>query len=160
MLCCCFSGYLCEVLVSQPQPEVRLIERLTSLPSRVSGMPDQFTYGTLGFCVVYPIVYYLTGAPIFDGSGQRVEGKQVSVKGESKGPEHCNLVTYDLTRGQYADHGPIIFEDGSLPSYVNSLAVGDDGWLYCLARFENGSTDLVRIANPHARPRVPPKEPR
>ena len=59
--------------------------------------------------------------------------------GESKGMENLHLVTYDISAGKYTDHGPIFFEDGQRPYYVNSLAVGKDGSVYTLSRItENG----------------------
>ena len=65
--------------------------------------------------------------------------------------ENLHLVTYHLPSGQYRDHGPVFYEDGGRPTYVNSIAVGDNGDVYTLARVEHkGSViqDLVRIRNP------------
>ncbi len=73
--------------------------------------------------------------------------------GESKGMENLHLITYDIPAGRYADHGPIFFEEGQRPSYVNSIAVGKDGTVYTLARIpENGRvrTDLISIRGPFA----------
>ena len=46
------------------------------------------------------------------------------------------------------DHGPIFFENGDRPAYVNSIAVGKDGTVYALTRItQNGKTrtDLMSI---------------
>ena len=173
-----------------------------------------FSYGTLGFAVKGQLVYYFTGAPLFDkATGERLRGAESTVKGEAKGLEALHLVTYDLARSRFADHGPssspfraplsaartlkrhrsipghtlslrqerlraacgprreergpempprkrrfagpVTFDDGSFPTYVNSLAVGDDGWVYALGRMRSGLTDLLRVPNPHARPLAP-----
>jgi len=47
--------------------------------------------------------------------------------GESKGQENLHLITYDIAAGKYKDHGPIFYEDGQRPAYVNSIGVGKDG---------------------------------
>ena len=130
---------------------LNLIERLTSFPSRRAGVADQFSYGYLGFAVVNGIAYYLTGGPIFGADGQRVAGKTSTSKGEAKGLEHLHLVTYELDAAVYKDHGAI-FYSGRLgfPTYVNSIAVGGDGWVYALGRMSDGRTDLFRVRDPFA----------
>ncbi|MFN7919480.1 MAG: hypothetical protein U0Q16_05250 [Bryobacteraceae bacterium] len=140
------SGYLFRF---DPRvPRVDLIERLTSLPSRRSGMFDQFSYGYLGFTLGPDgkTIYYLTGGPAYV-DGKRVRGKDSTGKGEAKGLENLHLVTYDLDAGRYCDHGAIVLENGDPPTYVNSIAVGRDGSVYTLARVDTkgGRTDLVRI---------------
>ena len=65
--------------------------------------------------------------------------------------ENLHLVTYNIPNQEYIDHGPIFYEDGARPTYVNSIAVGQTGDVFMLARFEhNGKTieDLVKIPNP------------
>ena len=104
------SGYLFELTLPAADetrhPTLQLGVRLTSAPSQRCGMADQFSYGYLGFQVRGGIVYYLTGAPIFDAHGKRVAGKATTAKGEAKGLEHLHLVTYtladDLASGTYA----------------------------------------------------------
>ena len=130
---------------------LNLIERLTSAPSRRAGVSDQFSYGYLGFAVANSVVYYLTGGPIFGADGQRVAGKTRTSKGEAKGLEHLHLVTYELDAGVYEDHGAI-FYSGRLgfPTYVNSIAIGGDGWVYALGRMPDGRTDLFRVRDPFA----------
>jgi hypothetical protein len=68
--------------------------------------------------------------------------------GESKGIEDLHLITYDIPGGRYIDHGAIYFADGQRPSYVNSIAVGNDGTVYALSRITEGGktrTDLISI---------------
>jgi hypothetical protein len=144
------SGYLFRF---DPATEtITVMERITSLPSKAAGMFDQFSYGYLGF-ILGPdkhTLYYLTGAPIYD-HGKRVKGKDRTAMGEAKGLEDLHLVTYDIRKQQYADHGAIFYPDGQRPLYVNAIAVGKDGTVYTLARItENGHTrtDLVKIPNP------------
>ncbi len=141
------SGYLFRF--DPRTPRVDVIERITSEPSKRSGMFDQFSYGYLGFKLGQDghTLYYLTGGPIYV-NGKRLAGKTDTAKGESKGQEDLHLVTYDLQDDKYADYGPIFFADGDRPSYVNSIAVGKDGTVYALTRItENGRTrtDLMSV---------------
>ena len=117
--------------------ELNIITRLTSIPSQRSGMFDLFSYGYLGFTCVDNIIYYLTGGPIVLGTGETIKGKDTK-KGEAKGLENLHLVTYNLKDKKYCDHGPIYFEDGTFPIYVNSLAVCGD-YVYAMGR--TGSLD-------------------
>ena len=71
--------------------------------------------------------------------------------GAARGLENLNLITYHIPTNKYTDHGPIFYEDGSRPTYVNSIAIGEDGTVYTLARFEHEGKeieDLVKIPNP------------
>lgn len=144
------SGYLFSF---DPQGnKVELLERVTSVPSRRSGMYDQFSYGYLGFTLGRDnkTIYYLTGAPVFE-DGKRVLGKRSTGKGEAKGLEHLHLITYDLVSRIYRDHGPILFENGQSPLYVNSITIGLDGTIYFLGRITEKNitrTDLISIQNP------------
>ncbi len=144
------SGYLFRFDPSIKKIEV--LERLTSIPSKLTGMGDQFSYGYLGFKLGPDdrTIYYLTGGPIYI-DGQRVKGAESTAKGEAKGLEDLHLVTYDIPSGRYLDHGAVFYPDGQRPLYVNSLAIGDDGTVYTLARItENGKTrtDLIRFPGP------------
>jgi len=68
--------------------------------------------------------------------------------GEAKGLEDLHLVTYNIPKRVYRDHGAIFYPDGERPLYVNSLAIGLDGTVYFLARItEKGYTrsDLVSV---------------
>jgi len=144
------SGYLFRF---DPRiPQVTVVERITSMPSKASGMYDQFSYGYLGFNLGPDghTLYYLTGGPIYI-DGKRLKGKDRIAMGAAKGLENLHLITYDIPTGKYIDHGPIFYKDGQRPTYVNSLAVGKDGTVYTLARItENGHTrtDLISIPGP------------
>ena len=144
------SGYLFQF---NPATEtVTVLDRITSLPSKRSGMFDEFSYGYLGFILGpdHHTLYYLTGGPIYV-DGKRVKGKDKTHMGEAKGLEDLHLVTYDITTHHYADHGAIFYPDGQRPLYVNAIAVGRDGTVFSLARMtDHGTTtsDLIRIENP------------
>jgi hypothetical protein len=141
------SGYLFRF---DPQAErVEVLDRITSEPSRQSGMFDQFSYGYLGFALGPDkrTIYYLTGGPVYV-DGKRVRGKDNTAKGESKGEEDLHLVTWDILARRYTDHGAIYFENGDRPAYVNSIAVGLDGAVYTLSRVRGEGhtrTDLISI---------------
>jgi len=141
------SGYLFRLNPDTPRLEV--LERLTSEPSKRSGMFDQFSYGYLGFALGPGghTLYYLTGAPIYV-NGKRLAGKSSTAMGEAKGLEDLHLITYDIPKAEYTDRGAIFYENGQRPLYINSIAVGKNGNVYFLARIaENGKTrtDLVEV---------------
>jgi hypothetical protein len=147
------SGYLFRFTPSGPRVEV--LERLTSLPSKRSGIYDQFSYGYLGFTLGSDgrTIHYLTGGPVYV-EGKRVTGKKSTAMGESKGVENLHLITYDIPTGAYTDQGPIFYRNGDRPLYVNSIAVGKDGTVYTLSRItEKGRTrtDLISIPGPFNR---------
>ena len=140
------SGYLFRF---DPKAKtVEIVERITSEPSRKSGMFDQFSYGYLGFMLGKDnTVYYLTGGPIYI-DGQRVRGLDKIAMGAARGLENLHLVTYNIPKNEYKDHGAIFYADGELPTYVNSIAQDKAGNVYTLARFRfNGREieDLVKI---------------
>lgn len=144
------SGYLFRF--SPGQEKVEIVERITAMPSKKSGMFDQFSYGYLGFQLGpdQETIYYLTGAPIYI-DGKRLAGSGEIAKGAAKGLENLHLVTFHIPSGHYQDHGPVFYENGERPLYVNAIAVGNDGYIYTLARVtEHGHTrtDLVRFKNP------------
>jgi len=144
------SGYLFSFDPAIPRIEV--LDRLTSKVSQRSGMNDQFSYGYLGFTLGADgnMLYYLTGGPIYE-NGKRVAGKSSTAMGEAKGLENLHLITYDIAKAKYEDHGAAFYTDGTRPLYVNSIAVGADSTVYTLGRItENGKTrtDLISIANP------------
>jgi len=147
------SGYLFRF---DPRLErVEVLDRITSAPSRRSGMFDQFSYGYLGFALGPDgrTLHYLTGGPVYV-EGRRVAGKATTAMGESKGVENLHLITYDIPTGAYADRGPVVLDDGRRPAYVNSIAVGRDGSVYTLSRITREGktrTDLVRIRGPFTR---------
>ncbi len=141
------SGYLFRF-----EPEVariEVLERLTSEPSKRSGMFDQFSYGYLGFTLGPDgeTLHYLTGAPIYE-NGKRLAGKSSTAMGEAKGLEDLHLITYHIPSSKYIDRGAIFYDNGQRPLYINSIAVGKNGNVYFLARIpENGATrtDLVEV---------------
>jgi hypothetical protein len=144
------SGYLFRFDPSASRLDV--LERLTSIPSKLTGMGDQFSYGYLGFKLGPDgrTIYYLTGGPIYI-DGKRVKGAESTAKGEAKGLEDLHLITYDIPTGRYLDHGAVFYPDGQRPLYVNSIAIGNDGTVYTLARItENGKTrtDLISFPGP------------
>jgi hypothetical protein len=144
------SGYLFRLDPAVPRMDV--LERLTSIPSKLTGMGDQFSYGYLGFKLGPDgrTIYYLTGGPIYV-DGKRVKGASTTAKGEAKGLEDLHLITYDIPTGKYMDNGAVFYPDGQRPLYVNSIAIGTDGTVYTLARItENGKTrtDLISFPGP------------
>ncbi len=144
------SGYLFRF---DPRvPRVEVLDRITSVPSRRSGMFDQFSYGYLGFTLGPDLetLYYLTGGPIYE-NGKRVRGKESSAMGEAKGLEDLHLITYHIPTGRYRDQGAIFYKNGQRPLYVNSIAVGKDGSVYSLARITEGGktrSDLIMVPGP------------
>jgi len=144
------SGYLFRF--DPRTPVVEVVDRITSLPSKRSGMFDQFSYGYLGFALSPDgrTLHYLTGGPVYV-EGKRVTGKAKTAMGESKGTENLHLITYDIPIGEYTDHGPIFFKNGDRPAYVNSIAIGKDGTVYTLSRITEAGrtrTDLISIPGP------------
>jgi hypothetical protein len=140
------SGYLFRF--DPRRPSIDVLERITSMPSRRSGMFDQYTYGYLGLALGPDghTLCYLTGGPIF-ADGRRVAGDP-TIKFGAKGKENFHLVTYDIRSGSYADHGAIFLADGQRPAEINSMAVGRDGAVYTLGRVTEAGrprTDLIRI---------------
>ena len=141
------SGYLFRF--DPAIPKVEVVERITSLPSKKSGMFDQFSYGYLGFTLGPDghTLYYLTGGPVYV-DGKRVRGKSSTAMGESKGVENLHLITYNIPKRKYTDNGAIFYSNGERPSYVNSIAVGKSGIVYTQARIpENDRTriDLISV---------------
>jgi hypothetical protein len=144
------SGYLFKF--NPTKASIEIVDRITSELSKKCGMFDQFSYGYLGFQLGPDgkTIYYLTGAPIYK-DGKRLKGENEIAKGAAKGLEDLHLITYDLVENVYKDHGPIYYKDGQRPLYVNSIAVGDDGDIYTLARINRDGktiTDLIRIPSP------------
>jgi hypothetical protein len=139
------SGYL---LRFDPAAErVDVIERLTSRPSRQSGMFDKFSHGYLGFTLGPDgrTLYYLTGGVIY-ANGRPLIERQLRIG--AQGEENVHLVTFDIPTHAYHDHGPVFLDGGRRPAYVQSIGIGEDGSVYALATVQQGEeerTDLVRI---------------
>jgi len=140
------SGYL--FTFDPKEKKVEIVDRITSEPSRKSGMFDQFSYGYLGFQIDSKgTIYYLTGGPAYK-DGKRVTGLDKINMGAAKGLENLHLVTYNIPEKKYKDHGLVLYKDGGIPTYVNSIALGADGNVYTLARFKHDGKeieDLVKI---------------
>ena len=143
------SGYLFRF--DPREKKIEIVDRITSEPSRKSGMFDQFSYGYLGFDLGPDgeTLYYLTGGPIYV-DGKRVKGVDEIAMGAARGLENLHLITYHLPTGKYTDHGPVFYADGSRPTYVNAIAIDKNGIVYSLARFEHEGKiveDLIKIAD-------------
>lgn len=143
------SGYLFRL--DPREPKIEIVERITSEPSKRSGMYDQFYYGYLGFQIGPDgeTLYYLTGGPI-NSNGQRSTDSngEALPAGVNQTEENMHLVTFHIPTNEYQDHGPIFYEDGSRPTYFNSITIGAKGDIYTLANKErNGREvqDLVKI---------------
>ncbi|MHA8063292.1 hypothetical protein [Aquirufa aurantiipilula] len=144
------SGYLFKF--DPTHRSIELLDRITSLPSKKSGMFDQFSYGYLGFQLGQDgeTLYYLTGGPIFI-DGKRLEGEKEIAKGAAKGLENLHLITFHIPSQFYQDHGPIFYSDGNWPQYVNSIAIDFEGQVYALARVNRNNQvrcDLIQINSP------------
>jgi hypothetical protein len=144
------SGYLFSF---DPAAErVEVLERLTSIPSKKSGVFDQFSFGYLGFDLGPDgrTIYYLTGGPIYV-DGKRVTGEDAISRGAARGLENLHVITYDIPTNHYVDHGTVFYPDGQRPLYVNSIAIGKDGTVYGMGRVERDGkvvADLFAIPNP------------
>ena len=71
--------------------------------------------------------------------------------GAAKGLEDLHLVTYHIPTGRCRDQGAIFYPNGERPLYVNSIAVGQDGSVYSLARVPDQGrvrADLFRVKGP------------
>lgn len=144
------SGYLFKF--DPREKYIEIVERITSEPSKKCGRFDQFSYGYLGFQMGQDqeTIYYLTGGPIYEG-GKLINGVEKIAKGAARGEENLHLITFHIPSRKYTDHGPIFYPDGNRPTYVNSLAIGQDHHLYTLARFKYQGKiiqDLVKIPDP------------
>jgi hypothetical protein len=131
--------------------KIELIERLSSLPSKRMGMYDQFSYGYLGFDLGpdKETLFYLTGGPLTDRPPN--DGTKQIAKGAAKNLENLHLVTYHLPTNTYTDHGPAFYEDGSIPTYVNAIAIDKDANVFTMARMQKPwgeIQDLVKIHYP------------
>ncbi len=144
------SGYLFKF--DPRTAHIEIVQRITSIPSQKSGMFDYFSYGYLGFDLGPDgeTIYYLTGGPIYE-DGRRVKGVEEIAMGAARGLENLHLITYHIPSETYTDHGAVVYDDGSVPIYVNSIAIGTDGSVYTLARFMHKGKeiqDLIKIPNP------------
>lgn len=139
------SGYLFRF---DPRvPRLHVLDRITSEPSRRTGMYDEFSYGYLGFALGPDgrTVYYLTTGPILDANGKRMPAGS-DAKRHPK--VDLRLVTYDIPSAKQEDHGPILLPDGQRPQTVHSIAVTRDGTVYTMGSFTRKGrqvADLIRV---------------
>ncbi len=145
------SGYLFRF--DPRTPEIELVERIFSEPSRRSGMYSQHPYGGDNGFDLGPdgeSFYHLTRGPIYI-DGQRITEKQAEEM-NLENSEMVYLVTYNIRNKEYVDHGPIYHANGSPVTDAYSIAITSDA-IYTLARFEGDDNkrkvDLIEIPNPY-----------
>lgn len=128
------SGYLFRF--DPTTRKVRVLQRLTSKPSQATGMFDKVVYGYLGFAIDphTDILYYLTGAP----SSQR-----------SSQSECSHLITYDIAKGKYEDHGQIMLDNGQPAGDEQALALAPDGTIYTLTKFRRDGRRVMDLVSFH-----------
>ncbi len=129
------SGYL--VRFDPARPSVEVLERLTSEPSKKSGMFDKSEYGYLGLALGADghTLYYLTGAPLAKGA-----------KATADQQEETHLITYDISSRKYLDHGLILLNNGDSVTPPQSMTVGLDGTVYMLSYVvEDGKSGIELI---------------
>jgi hypothetical protein len=140
------SGYLFRF--DPKAKKIELVQRITSEPSQKSGMFDQFSYGYLGFMLGKDqTIYYLTGAPIYI-DGKRLKGADRIAMGAARGLENLHVVTYNIPKREYKDHGAVFYPNGDRPTYVNAIAQDKAGNIYTIARYMRDGkviADLVKI---------------
>ena len=118
------SGYLFRF--NPKAKKIKIVERITSESSRESSIFDLFSYGYLGFMLGKgQTIYYLTGSPIYI-DGKRVKGLDKIAMGVACGLKNLHLVTYNISKNEYRDHGVIFYDNGDRPTYVNSIDMGKD----------------------------------
>ncbi len=128
------SGYLFRF---DPKARtIQVLERLTSKPSKASGMFDKVGYGYLGLAIDVRsnVIYYLTGSPLPPGSGE---------------DEGSHLITYDIARKIYEDHGQIVLNNGEPASDEQALVLGHDGTIYTLAKFRRNGREVRDLISFH-----------
>ncbi len=131
------SGYLFQF---DPRAgAVDVVERIASEKSIANGQYDNFPYGYLGLTLGPDghTLYFLTGTP----------------KGEE-----MRFVTYDIPARKYTDHGALVLDDGSRPTWAQSIAVGRDKRVYTVSKLMvNGKlkVDLLSFADPLQNPPEP-----
>jgi len=127
------SGYLFRF--DPAARTVEVLERLTSEPSRRAGMADKSGYGYLGLALDTRrnLLYYLTGSPLAV---------------PAKTDEGSDLITFDISKKKYRDHGQIVLDTGAPAGNEQALVVANDGTVYTLTQFDRNGTqemDLISI---------------
>ena len=128
------SGYLFRF--DAANRTVRVLRRLTSLPSQATGMFDQTPYGYLGLALDVPTetLYYLTGSPPAPGTGSR---------------ESSHLITYDIATGKYIDHGEIMLDNGKPAGDEQAIVIGHDGTIYTLTQIQRNGRLVMDLISFH-----------
>ena len=126
------SGYLFRF--DPAARTVEVLDRLTSEPSKQTGMANKSGYGYLGLALDTRNnrLYYLTGSPLSPGS---------------KKEEGSHLITYDISNKKYRDHGQIMLDTGEPAANEQALVVGEDGTVYTLTQINrNGGEEMDLIS--------------
>lgn len=128
------SGYLFRF--DPATRSVRVLHRLTSLPSQAAGMFDEVQYGYLGLALDAhtDTLYYLTGSHLLSGSGL---------------PEGSHLITYDIAAGSYKDHGEIMLDNGAPAGDEQAIAIGRDGTIYTLTQIRRKGRLVMDLISFH-----------
>jgi hypothetical protein len=126
------SGYLFRF--DPARRSVQVLTRLTSMPSKAFGMFDKVPYGYLGLALDARknVLYYLTGSPPLG----------------SEDGEGSHLITYDLGKTKYEDHGQIVLDNGQPAGAEQALVLGRDGTIYTLTEFRRDGRrqmDLISL---------------
>ncbi len=146
------TGYLFRF--DPREPSLEIVERITSEPSKRSGMFDAHYYGYLGFDLGpdNETIYYLTGGPIYVDGVRLTRNNNEELGYHRKVEENLHLITYHIPTGEYRDHGPVYHQNGSVIIAAQAIAIApEDGSIYTLGRFDRNNDmemDLVRIPNP------------
>lgn len=128
------SGYLFRF--DPATRTVRVLQRLTSKPSQATGMFDKVEYGYLGLALDAgtDILYYLTGSPLPSGSKQA---------------EGSHLITYDIAKARYEDHGLIVLDNDEPAGAEQALALGHDGTIYTLTEIHRDGRQEMDLISFH-----------
>jgi hypothetical protein len=107
--------------------KVEVITRLVSDETRESGMYDRNKYGYLGFALGPD------GHTIFDLTGARPK--------LTSEDDEIHLVTYDILTRKCVDHGVLELADGRRPFFAQSIAIGQHGMIYTVAKVKPPGSD-------------------
>ena len=135
------SGYLFHF--DPKTPSVEVLDRLTSIPSKKSGMFDKFDYGYLGLVLGADghTLYYLTGSPLSANAN--------STGSTQRRGEGSHLITYDIAASKYVDHGQIMLDNGDPATAPQSLAVAPDGTVYTLCYVKRDGKRGIELISFH-----------
>lgn len=96
--------------------ELEILDRIPAAPNKKSGGTD---YTSLAFEISKDgeTIYYIAPDSKLNADGTSADSE-------------IRLVTYNIARRQYTDHGPIELSDGRRPRYCQGLDVADNDMLY------------------------------